>query len=242
MTEVLIYPTHAAASRAVCDRLVSISESAMAVRTRFIAALAGGSTPRMTYELLASEFARDMDWESSYIFWTDERAVAPDSLDSNARMLRESLINYIQIPLDRVYRIHGEIEPEQAAHRYDEQLHHFFRVRGLPSARFDALVLGMGTDGQIASLPPGSPALDETRRWAVMTRRADEPFARVSMTLPAINGAAHILILVTGANKAAVVAQALRDGEDADPLPVQRVKPADGQLTWILDEAAAHDL
>ncbi|MBL8144837.1 MAG: 6-phosphogluconolactonase [Anaerolineae bacterium] len=242
MSGVLIYPTHAAASRALCDRLVQISESAMAVRGRFIMALTGGNTPRMAYELLAGEFAPDMSWESSYLFWTDERAVPPDSPDSNARMARETLINYIQVPLDRVHRIHGEIPPEQAAQRFDMQLHHFFESRSLSTPRFDALLLGVGLDGQIASLPPGSPALGERQHWATKTQRDDEPFARISLTLPAINSAAHVLVLVTGAEKAPIIAQTLRGAVSASPLPSTLVAPVSGDLTWILDEAAAHDL
>lgn len=242
MSSVLTYPTHAAASRALCDRLVQISESAMAVRGRFIMALAGGSTPRMAYELLASEFAPDMSWESSYLFWTDERAVPPDSPDSNARMARETLINYIQIPLDRVHRIHGEIPPEKAAARFDGQLHHFFESRGMSTPRFDALLLGVGLDGQIASLPPGSPALDERQHWATTAQRSDEPYARITLTLPAINSAAHILVLATGAEKAPVIAQTLRGEFTASPLPSQLVAPDSGDLTWILDEAAAYNL
>lgn len=205
-------------------------------------ALAGGNTPRMAYELLAGEFAPDMDWESSYIFWTDERAVPPDSIDSNARMLRESLINYIQIPLDRVFRMHGEGPPEKAAQDYDDHLHHFFEARGLHTPHFDALLLGLGLDGQIASLWPGSPELEEPHRWVVATQRPDEDFARISLTLPAINSAAHVFVLATGAEKAPIVAQALQANGNADWLPAQRVAPVNGQLVWILDEAAAREL
>lgn len=242
MSEVLVYPTHAAASRALCDRMTHIAESALAVRGRFIVALAGGNTPRMAYELLASEFASDMAWESGYIFWTDERAVPPDHPASNARMVRETLINYVQIPLDRVFRIHGEVPPEQAASHYDGLLRDFFRGRDMRRPRFDALLLGVGLDGQIASLVPGSPALDEANRWVTTAQRPEEPYARVTLTLPAINSAAHILVLATGAEKAPVVAEALRRSAAQSPLPAQRIAPVDGDLTWILDEAAAHDL
>jgi 6-phosphogluconolactonase len=242
MSEVLVYPTLALASRSLCDRMVRISETAMAVRDRFIVALAGGSTPRMAYEMLSGEYARYMDWESSYIFWGDERGVPPESLLSNTRMVREALINHVRIPLDRVFRIKGELPAAEAAEQYENQLRQFFERREMRTPRFDALLLGLGADGHIASLLPGSPALTEQRRWVSTAQRADEPFARITLTFPAINSAAHILILVSGADKASVVARAIKGDRSQGTLPAHGLAPAAGDVVWILDEAAAKEL
>jgi 6-phosphogluconolactonase len=242
MTETLIYPTPALAARGLCDRLVRVWETAMAVRGRFVVALSGGSTPRAAYEMLAGEYTSQMDWESSYVFWGDERGVPPESPLSNTRMVRDALINHVRIPLDRVYRIHGELPAAEAAARYETTLRTFFERRHMLTPRFDVLLLGLGADGHVASLLPGSPALNETRRWVTTAQRPDEPFARITLTLPVINSAAHILVLVTGADKAPVVARALKDGSVPGDLPIQRVKPVNGDLIWVLDEAAAKEL
>jgi 6-phosphogluconolactonase len=242
MSELLIYPTPAAASRAYADRIARISEIAMSVRDRFIIALAGGSTPRMAYDLLSSEYAPVMDWESTYVFWGDERCVPPESPQSNLRMARETLLNHVRVPIDHLHRIHGEYPPEQAAQLYEDELRRFFGSRGTRGPRFDALLLGLGTDGHIASLLPGSPALTESRRWVTTAQRPDEPFGRVTLTFPAINSAAHIVFLVTGRDKAEVVARVLKPDPALPPLPAQHVQPVEGNVIWVLDEDAASGL
>jgi 6-phosphogluconolactonase len=239
MSELLIYPTPAAASRAYADRIARISEIAMSVRDRFIIALAGGSTPRMAYDLLSSEFAPVMDWESTYVFWGDERCVPPESPQSNLRMARETLLNHVRVPIDHLHRIHGEFSPDEAARLYEDDLRRFFGSRGTRGPRFDALLLGLGTDGHIASLLPGSPALDETRRWVTTAQRPEEPFGRVTLTFPAINSAANIVFLVTGKDKADVVARVISGDPSQGTLPAQQIKPIDGNVIWVLDEDAA---
>lgn len=242
MSEILIYPTPMAAARAYADRIARVSEIAMSVRDRFIIALSGGSTPRVTYDLLSSEFASVMDWDSTYVFWGDERCVPPESPQSNLRMARETLLNHVTVPLDHLYRIHGEYAPEQAAQMYEADLRRFFGSRGTRGPRFDALLLGLGTDGHTASLLPGSPALEETTRWVTTAQRPEEPFGRVTLTYPAINSAANILFLVTGRDKADVVARVLSGDESGGILPAQRVKPVEGAVIWVLDEDAASAL
>ncbi len=242
MSELLIYPTPMAASRAFADRVARISEIAMAVRDRFIIALAGGSTPRMAYDLLSSEFARVVDWGTTYVFWGDERCVPPESPLSNLRMARDTLLNHVRIPLDHMHRIHGEYEPEQAASTYEQELRRFFESRGTRGPRFDALLLGLGTDGHVASLLPGSPALDVHDRWVTTAQRPDEPFGRVTLTFPAINSAANILFLVTGPDKAEVVARVIHNDQSQGTLPAHRVAPTSGSVIWVLDEDAASAL
>jgi 6-phosphogluconolactonase len=242
VSEVMVYPTHALASRGFAERVVRVSETAMAVRGRFVVVVSGGSTPRMAYEMLASDYVRHMDWESSYVFWGDERGVPPESPLSNTRMVREALVNHVRIPLDRVFRIKGELPADEAARKYDEQLHDFFERRHMRTPRFDAVLLGMGADGHVASLLPGSPALNETKRWVTTAQRPDEPFARITLTYPALNSAAHVLFLVTGADKAAIAARAINGDRSHGEVPVHRIAPTDGTITWVLDEAAAKEL
>lgn len=242
MSELLIYPTPAAASRAYADRIARISEIAMSVRDRFIIALAGGSTPRMAYDLLSGEYAGVMDWESTYVFWGDERCVPPESPLSNLRMARETLLNHVRVPIDHLHRFHGEYAPEQAAQAYEDELRRFFGSRGTRGSRFDALLLGLGTDGHVASLFPGSPALDERQAWVTTSQRPEEAFERVTLTFPAINSAANVLFLVTGPDKAEVVARVLKGDPSEEVLPAQRVNPVEGSVIWVLDEDAAAEL
>lgn len=242
MSEVLVYPTPALAARGLCDRIVRVWETSMAVRGRFVIALSGGSTPRAAYEMLAGDYAKHMEWESSYVFWGDERGVPPESPQSNTRMVRDALINHVRIPLDRVYRIHGELPAAEAADQYETTLRTFFERRHMPTPRFDVLLLGLGPDGHVASLLPGSPALDETSRWVTTAQYPNEPFARITLTFPAINSAAHIFVFAIGSEKASVVARAIKGDRSQGELPIHRVNPSNGELTWILDEAAAREL
>lgn len=219
-----------------------ISEIAVAVRDRFTIALSGGSTPRAAFDLLSGEYSEKMDWDSTFVFWSDDRGVPPEAPESNYRMARETLLNHVPMALNHVFRIHGERPAEQAAVDYESQLRDFFSRRGQRVPRFDALLLGMGTDGHVASLLPGSPALDERQRWVTTAARPEEPFSRITLTFPAINSAAHILLLVTGAEKADVAARVIHGDTSAGTLPAHRLAPVDGSVIWILDEDAASKL
>jgi 6-phosphogluconolactonase len=108
---------------------------------------------------------------------------------------------------------------------------------GMP--QFDLVLLGMGEDGHVASLFPGTEALLEQRKLVVPVTVAHLHSTRLTLTLPVINAARRVMLLVCGAGKAATVQRALREPPTRDPLPVQRVAPASGNLEWRLDQAAA---
>ncbi len=240
MGDLRIYPDRMSAARALAALIVQVSQSAVAVRDRFVLALSGGSTPRETYRLLADEFNNDIDWMRTHIFWSDERCVPHTDPESNLRMARETLLNHVPIAFDHIYPVPTEFPPVQAADLYQSQIDRFFEMRG-GRPRFDLILLGMGSDGHTASLFPGSPALDERQARAVAVT-VDAPIAnRVTLTLPVLNSAGHVAFLVTGEDKAAALARVMAGGEDT-PLPAARVQPTDGRLTWIVDEAAAKGL
>ena len=199
-------------------------------------ALAGGSTPRAAYALLAAE---EVDWSRVHVFWGDERCVPPDHPDSNYRLAREALLDHVSLPAGNVHRMRGEMEPEAAAQAYAAELRAFF---GTQWPSFDLVLLGMGNDGHIASLFPGSAALRETARpvVAVTAEYQDRPAHRVTLTLPAINAARQVLFLVTGAAKAETL-WAVLEGP-AERFPAQLIRPTSGQLTWLVDTAAASRL
>lgn len=241
MADLRIYPDRPTAARALAGMIANIAQSAAAVRDHFTIALAGGSTPRTAYRLLADEFAADIDWMSTYVFWGDERCVPWDHAESNVRMAREAMLNHVPLALDRLYRIPVQLTPEAAAQAYQAELVRFFETRGRVP-RFDVMLLGMGADGHIASLFPGSAALEETQKWVVHTTAEGATVPdRVTVTLPVINAASNVIIYTLGAEKADAIAQIFLGG-DQPVLPAGRVQPRDGRLTWIIDEAAATKL
>jgi len=230
--KVSVLPDSAALVEAAALRVVSIAQQAIAERGQFVWALSGGATPRPLYELLGSKrFANVLDWTRVVFFWSDERCVAPDHADSNYRMARTALLDTLPLSPTQVHRLRGEDEPSAAAAAYDRELR--------ASGGLDLVLLGMGGDGHVASLFPGSSALQETERW-VVTNLSPAGAQRITFTLPAINAAKVVLLLVAGADKATRVKEALRD--PSAQLPVQRIHPTEGHLEWMLDTQAAGGL
>ena len=244
MSEFRVYPDGASLARAAAEHFATLATEALAARGRFAVALSGGSTPHPTYALLASpEFAGRVDWPRVHVFWGDERGVPPDHPDSNYRMAREALLDHVPLPAHNVHRIHGEMEPQQAAAGYEHTLRAFFAQHpGRPSPRFDLILLGMGDDGHTASLFPGTAALHEGARWVVAHYVHKLRVWRVTLTPVAINAAAHVTFLVSGAGKAERLRQVLNGPYQPDVLPVQIVRPTDGRLLWLADAAAAAQL
>src|SRR5438876_964524 len=236
---VTIVPDPDALADAAARLTVDVAAHAIATRGRFMWALAGGETPRTTYERLAlPPFRERVDWRHTWVFFGDERAVPPDDAGSNYRMAHEALLSRVPIPAAQVLRIRGEAEDlEVAAAEYARALGEAFGTRRGALPRFDLVLLGLGVDGHTASLFPDSPVVREVFRAvaAVHVSAASIP-QRLTLTLPVFNAAARVLFLVTGAEKAKVVKAVL--GERAT-LPAAMVRPADGELVWLLDRAAA---
>jgi 6-phosphogluconolactonase len=221
------------------DPAVAAAERVAAVvgRGSSHVALAGGSTPRRAYELLAD---MDLDWSGSEVWLGDDRCVGPDHEHSNYRMVVEELVD--EIPAERrpraVHRIAGELGPGPAAEAFERDLHEAFGIAELPS--FDLILLGIGPDAHTASLFPGDTALAERKRWAV---GVDTPgmaplVSRVTLTLPVLDAAREVVFLIAGADKAEAVARAFGDAPDPGA-PASLVRPENGSLTVLLDEPAA---
>jgi 6-phosphogluconolactonase len=211
---------------------------AVTARGRASVLLAGGETPRRTYELLAEESLRaTIPWNEIHFFWGDERCVAADDPRGNQRMARESLLDRVPVPPENIHPIACGESPEQAAAAYQRELERHFA--GDPP-RFDLVLLGLGADGHTASLFSGSAALAEQTRWTAVVHRQGEPFARITLTLPLLNQARRLLFLVTGRDKAAILAEMVRGVSASGPLyPAQRIQLHNGELSWFADRAAA---
>jgi 6-phosphogluconolactonase len=225
-------------ARAARAELLRRARDLVAERGRFTLALAGGSTPRRLYELLAES---DLDWSRVELFFGDERCVPPDHADSNYRMAREALFDPARVPAQRVHRMRGELEPAAAAAAYEDELRAVLTpARGAVPA-IDLVLLGLGDDGHTASLFPGTAALDERERWVVANRVPELDAWRLTMTYPLLNAASVVVFLVAGAAKRAAVERVLTPDVDegSEAPPAAHVRPASGRLIWLLDAAAA---
>ena len=234
-----------ALSHAAADDLAALVRAAVAERGRCSLALSGGSTPKRLFALLAARGPTALPWDRVELWWGDERTVPPDHADSNYRMARETLIDPLgpALPASNVHRMAGELtDHDAAALAYERAV---VAALGAPPV-FDVVLLGMGPDGHTASLFPGSPALDETARW-VVANPVTSPLVhgtavRLTLSAPAINAARHVRFLITGADKAAALAQVLEGPRDPHRYPSQLIAPTAGDLVWLVDAAAAASL
>jgi 6-phosphogluconolactonase len=214
-----------------------MTDAALGSKGAFRVALSGGSTPKMLYEVLASDdFRTRFPWQRVVWYWGDERFVPHDHPDSNYRMTREALLDKVPVPPDNIHPIPVDGAPKEAARRYERVLQGAYGAAVLDPARplFDINLLGLGPDGHTASLLPGEPVLQERKRWVAAVPHG-RPEVRITMTYPALESSRQAAFLVTGEKKAAIVG-AIRAG--GSQVPAARVKPV-GELVWFLDRAAA---
>ena len=208
----------------------------------FTVALSGGSTPKSLYRLLSSdEFKNKVDWSKVFFFFGDERNVAPDDQESNFRMANENIFVPLQIPEANILRWNtGDKNAEEAADDYETAILLFF---GLDEQerfpKFDLILLGMGDDGHTASLFPDTSALKENERIAVANSVEKLAATRLTLTLPVINNAANVIFLVKGADKAETLREVLTGEYQPEKYPSQAVRPASGDLFWLVDDEAA---
>lgn len=239
---ILGFPDAESVARYAAVEFVRRARKAIWDRGVFHVALAGGSTPRRAYELLATrELSRDIEWNSVQIFFGDERAVAPDDPDSNFLTAHEALLGSVSLHTSQVHRMKGERgDLNLAAREYEDQLSRSFAVKkgeGFPS--FDMVLLGMGKDGHTASLFPHTAALRERSSWVVRNDVPQLGIDRLTLTVPVINAARCVMFLVAGDDKAEPLERVLEGPENPLELPSQLIEPDPGDLLWLVDEAAA---
>jgi 6-phosphogluconolactonase len=227
---VAVHPTPEELARATAAWL---RERAAVAGPRFAVCLAGGSTPRRVYELLASAERARFPWDRAHWFFGDERFVPHDHPDSNYRMVRAALFDAAPVPAGNVHPVPTAGEPAQAAQAYANELRDFYGDAALDPQRplFDVVLLGLGEDGHTASLFPGTTALQERQRWVVdVLNPKSEP--RITLTYPALQSTRALAFLVAGANKRDILARVWR----GDDLPAARLNgPAPD---WFIDRAA----
>jgi len=226
------------------DLFAQAAQEAAAARGRFAVALSGGASPQPLYRWLArQQFTQKVPWRRVHLYWGDERCVPPDDPASNYGAAERLFIRHVPVLGENVHRIRGEEGAEGAADAYEQELR-ALAARERPTSElpvFDLVLLGLGADGHTASLFPHSPALEEVERLAVATEAPDGS-PRVTVTFPVVGAARRVWFLVSGADKAGMVAEVLEGLRVPKAVPAQAVAPVKGSLTWLLDQAAAAEL
>ena len=212
---------------AAAHHIRGAAAEAIAARGRFRIALAGGSTPRALYPVIAS----GVDWTRATIFFGDERAVPPDDAQSNYRMARETLLDPGHVPEANVVRWRGE-EPDirAVAADYERAL-----TTGATPPWLDLALLGLGPDGHTASLFPGTAVLKEESRLTAAVETEEKGTRRLTLTYPALCGARDVCFLITGKDKAEALAAVVGGAN----LPATRIMRRPGPVTVFCDQAAA---
>lgn len=230
-----IYDSPDELSCAAAEKITAALEVALRGRRTASFVLTGGTTPKPVYEKLsASPFRERLDWKRIHLFWGDERCVPPESPESNFGMTWKALISRLSVPQENIHRILGELEdPGEAAQRYETEIRRVFADMSLPA--FDLILLGIGEDGHTASLFPGT-SWDEAR-WVVANYVPKLEANRVTMTQLPLNAARKVIFLTSGAAKAKALAGVLED--PVADYPAKRIQPTTGDLTWMVDKAAA---
>ena len=226
-------------SRAAADLFASTAQAAVSARGRFITALSGGGSPRAMYEMMAKSPYRELlPWDKMLFFWGDERCVPPDDAESSYNQARTAWLAHVPVLEGNIFRAKGELGPLAAAEDYARQLKSVADA-GLDWPRFDLVLLGLGADGHTASLFPGSAETRGVATVAVTAHYQDRPANRVSLTPDVFNAAHYVVFLATGAEKAQALATTLTGAREPVKYPAQRIWPTDGNVYWLVDEAAA---
>src|SRR5271156_4098053 len=208
-------------------------------------AISGGTTPKTMFGLLADPaepFLKQDPSDKLDLYWVDERCVPPDNAESNYRMTKEALLSKVPLPAERVHRMEGELAPDVAAARYESTIRNSFKLEGAETPTFDLVLLGMGDDGHTASLFPHTEALNEMSHIVVPNHVPQKDTWRITLTWTVINQGREVAFLIEGSGKTQVLHDVFLGPYQPETHPSQLIRPASGQLTLLLDSAAAAKL
>jgi 6-phosphogluconolactonase len=228
-------------SSALAVHVVDLAAKSIAGRSRFCVALSGGSLMEIVSPPLGSNPLRDsVDWSRWHVFWADERWVPWSSPESNYGLARRLFFSRVNIPANQIHATDDSLTPSATAQAYESCLANVFQPGAGRLPRFDLILLGVGKDGHTASLFPDHPSLNENRRWVIPVSNAPKPPPiRITMSLPLINHARHVVFVAAGPGKTNIVSQLLDPEAKPAALPARRVNPSDGELQWFVDRAAS---
>jgi 6-phosphogluconolactonase len=226
------------------ETFVRLSQEVQAMGRPFRVALSGGSTPRLLYGLLASDtFRNEVRWDSIHFFFGDERWVPHTHRDSNYKLAKDELFNKVDVKAENVYPMPTEgLSPDEAAARYEVTLREVFGTSEGEVPRFDLIFLGMGPDGHTASLFPQTDVLREEEKLVAATYIEKLTSHRITLTSVVLNAAAEVVFMVVGADKAPALNEVLKGDYHPEAYPSQLLRHAQGNVTWLVDAAAASQL
>jgi 6-phosphogluconolactonase len=239
--QVKIFPTSSDMILAAAELFSELVNQASRKQHSVHIALSGGNTPAPLFQLLAQPpFKGSIPWNKTHFYWADERCVPPEDAESNYGQAWQNLLSKVPVAQQNIHRVLGELEPKIAAQDYVIQLKQN-ATGALAWPVLDCVLLGMGADGHTASLFPGqvNPAESTIPAIAVTADYEGRPANRVTLTPLVFNTARHVLFLVTGENKAHALSEVLHGASDPLRLPAQRIQPVNGEITWLIDQAAA---
>ncbi len=238
-----VYDTPERVAQAAAELFAKVATDAAETRGVARIAISGGSTPKKMFALLAGKpFSSEIPWQKLELYWVDERCVGPDDAESNYRMTREQLLSKVPLPADKIFRMAGELDPEEAASKYEATLRNSFRLEGAQAPAFDVILLGMGDDGHTASLFPHTPAIHEMARLVTANHVEAKDTWRITLTWPVINHGRMVCFLIEGSAKADRLHEVLLGEYDPETLPSQLIRPDSGTVYLLLDAEAARRL
>lgn len=204
----------------------------------FSMALSGGSTPRPLHRLLCREpYTTGMPWPSVHLFWVDERMVPYDQPDSNFGTAKTDFVDQSPLPASNVHPMPVVGTRSHRIGRYDHELKTFFNHRKQSKPAFDLILLGVGTDGHVASLFSTRLNTDDNDPWVMTTNGGRPRVERLTLTFFALNSATEILFLISGVAKAPIAASLIENR--SKHLPVHDIQPSSGRITYLIDQEAA---
>jgi 6-phosphogluconolactonase len=217
------------------------AQKAVKAKDVFYVAISGGHTPKRFFELLGeSTQASSLPWDKIHLFWVDERYVQPDSQWSNYKLAADTFLSKVTIPDANVHRIPTEDEDfNTAAHRYEQTMRRVFGLEVGQVPNFDLILLGVGADGHTGSLFPNSYAVLDTEDLACVVYVLDEKLNRITLTLPVLRAARHLVVLVSGEEKAEILKTVLTSEPDDVRYPIHALWPVLDKVTWLVDKDAA---
>ncbi|HEY3342919.1 MAG TPA: 6-phosphogluconolactonase [Anaerolineae bacterium] len=240
MMSISISPDAATLMRDAARQILALSRAAIDAHNVFHIALSGGNTPNALFGLMASpEYAAQFDWAHIHLWWSDERYVPLESPELNYNMANDALIRHVRIPPANVHRTPVEHPATEAAEDYEAEI---VRTLGASLPGFDVILLGLGDDGHTASCFPGTLGALPPDRLVAAHFVPKVKMWRITFTPRLLNAAQHVIFLVSGTGKAAILERVLHGPYQPDVLPAQIVAPQHGDLTWMIDAAAAAGL
>ena len=238
MNDLKIYKDKNELLNALAEFICEVAQEAINARGQFNFVLSGGGSPKSLYELLASEkFRNKIDWSKTYFFFGDERFVPAEDSQRNSLMAQQNLFEPLLIKDSHIFKVNTLNSPEVSAKIYSESIEKHF---GSETARFDFILLGLGSNAHTASLFPYTAVLSETES-TIKAQYVDEvKMYRITMTAPLINQARTVAFLVFGKDKCNAVYEVLQGSDgSANKYPARLIRKSENKVIWFLDTEAA---